>query len=94
MDEIEKSRGIAAGHIASAFAALVLAGAGTLVPTTARAQEAAGNLAATVRASGNPCVHVVEAEQTGDNTYKVRCNSGTFNVTLNADGTAQVSRAD
>ena len=94
MNELRKSRGITAGHVASAFAALVLAGAGTLAPAPADAQEAAGNLAAAVRESGNPCVHVVEAEKTGDNTYKVRCNSGTFNVTFGADGTAQVSRAD
>ncbi|MDX1433711.1 MAG: hypothetical protein R3286_14810 [Gammaproteobacteria bacterium] len=94
MNEIRKPLGIAAGHCACALAAILAAGAGMLAPSAAYSQQAAGNLAATIRESGNPCSHVVEAEQTGDNSYKVRCNSGTFNVTMNADGTAQVTRAD
>ena len=94
MNRISKPFLVAAGRCARAFAVLVVAGAGTLAPSSAYSQEAAGNLAATIRESGNACAHVIEAEQTGNNSYKVRCNSGTFNVTINDDGTAQVTSAD
>jgi len=79
---------------AAACALVALAGAITLVPLAAYSQEAAGDLGAAIRESGNPCAHVIEAKQTGNNSYQVRCNSGTFNVTINADGSAQVTSAE
>ena len=87
----ETSRARTVGRTAHALIAIVAAGA---VASAALAQSDPGNLGAAIRSSGHPCAHVIEAEQTGDNSYKVRCNSGTFDVTMNADGPAKVSRAD
>jgi len=33
-----------------------------------------------------PCAKVIELQPVGENSWKDKCNSGSFNVTRNADG--------
>jgi hypothetical protein len=65
--------------------------------TTAAAQDVPnGTLAAAIRASDHPCERVLEKEQVSgsQSTWRVRCNSGTFQVTMGADTAATVVRID
>ena len=77
----------------SKFAAVALGvlTVGWLVAASAQ-DPPRGVLAAAVRSSGQPCARVLEAEQTGKaasdaTVYRVRCNSGLFQVTMK-DGVA------
>lgn len=65
--------------------------------TTAAAQDVPdGTLAAAIRASDHPCEHVLEKKPVSgsQSTWRVRCNSGLFEVTMNADSTPTVVRID
>ena len=42
----------------------------------------AGTLAATIRSLGHPCKKVHEMTKTSSSSWRVRCNSGSFHVTL------------
>jgi hypothetical protein len=57
---------------------------------------APGKLAATIRASGHPCARVIESERSseGSSVWRVRCNSGLFQVTLKGDSAAEVVPLD
>lgn len=65
--------------------------------TGASAQEMSnGELAATIRASGNPCQRVIEKERAseGSSVWRVKCNSGHFQVTMKGDATPEVVPLD
>lgn len=68
---------------------------GWLVATPAQ-DVADGTLAAAIRASGHPCEHVIEKQRSGEgaSVWRVRCNSGQYQVTMSADGSAQVVQTD
>ncbi|TDI94131.1 MAG: hypothetical protein E2O75_00585 [Chloroflexi bacterium] len=55
-----------------------------------------GELAAAIRASGNPCARVIEKERLseGSSVWRVRCNSGRFQVTMKADSAPEVVPID
>lgn len=53
-----------------------------------------GTLAAAIRGSGHPCDRVLEKELTSASVWRVRCNSGRFQVTMNADSTPEVVPLD
>ncbi len=73
--------------------ALVAASMGWL--GAAAAQEIAdGTLAAAIRESGHACAHVISKERAGDSVWRVRCNSGRFQVTMNQGSTPQVIPID
>jgi hypothetical protein len=55
-----------------------------------------GTLAAAIRASGHPCARVIEKERSGEGSsiWRVRCNSGRFQVTMKGDSAAEVVPID
>lgn len=55
-----------------------------------------GKLAAAIRASGNPCARVIEKERSseGSSVWRVRCNSGHFQVTMKGDSATKVVPID
>ena len=66
----------------------------TWLPGAMAQEVAAGTLAAAVRSSGQPCARVLESQRTGTSAdgaavYRVRCNSGLFQVTYK-DGASEV----
>lgn len=65
--------------------------------TVVTAQEVAnGTLAAAIRASGHACQRVIEKERTseGGSVWRVRCNSGYFQVTMKGDTAVSVVPLD
>ena len=63
----------------------------------AAAHEVAnGTLAAAIRASGHPCARVIEKKRTSENpsVWRVRCNSGRFQVTMKGDSPSEVVSLD
>lgn len=55
-----------------------------------------GKLAAAIRASGNPCARVIEKERSSEDpsVWRVRCNSGQFQVTMKGDSATKVVPID
>jgi hypothetical protein len=45
-----------------------------------------GKLAGIIRSANHPCAKVIELQPNGENSWEVKCNSGSFNVTRNANG--------
>lgn len=44
-----------------------------------------GEMAGIIRSADYPCSHVLELEQTGNNTWIVKCNAGSYSVRKLAD---------
>lgn len=55
-----------------------------------------GTLAAAIRASGHACEHVIEKSRAneGGSVWRVRCNSGQFQVTMTDGSNPQVVQID
>ena len=53
-----------------------------------------GEIAAAIRSAEYPCDHVLEVQATSDNGWLVQCNSGTYQVTRDANGQFSVVKAD
>jgi hypothetical protein len=45
-----------------------------------------GEMAGIIRSADYPCARVLELEQTGNNTWIVKCNAGSYSVGKLADG--------
>ena len=45
-----------------------------------------GKMAGIIRSANHPCAKVIELQPDGEKSWKVKCNSGSFNVTRNANG--------
>ena len=45
-----------------------------------------GKMAGIIRAAKHPCAKVIEFQPNGETSWAVKCNSGNFNVTRNANG--------
>jgi hypothetical protein len=45
-----------------------------------------GKMAGIIRSANHPCAKVIESQPNGENSWEVKCNSGSFNVTRNANG--------
>jgi hypothetical protein len=45
-----------------------------------------GKMAGIIRSANHSCAKVIELQPDGENSWKVQCNSGSFNVTRNANG--------
>ena len=80
----------------SALVAAVAAIAFGWLAEVAAHEVADGTLAAAIRASGHPCARVIEKERSGEGSsiWRVRCNSGRFQVTMKGDSTAEVVPID
>ena len=90
-----RARGSGRSRSALSAASLGILTVGWLI--AAPAQDVAdGTLAATIRASGHACEHVIEKQRAGEgaSVWRVRCNSGQYQVTMAADGSAQVVQID
>ena len=53
-----------------------------------------GEMAAAIRSADYPCEHVLAQQTSGDNNWTVQCNSGTYLVTLDANGQFSVVKTD
>jgi len=53
-----------------------------------------GQMAGIIRSANHPCAKVLELQSTGENSWSVQCNSGSFNVTHNADGQFSVNTSN
>jgi hypothetical protein len=53
-----------------------------------------GEMAAAIRSADYPCDHVLGLKATGDNSWHVQCNSGTYQVTRDANGQFSVVKTD
>lgn len=63
--------------------------------TVAAGQDVAnGTLAAAIRASDHPCDRVIDKERVSASVWRVRCNSGHFQVTLKDSGNPEVVPLD
>jgi hypothetical protein len=45
-----------------------------------------GKMAGIIRSANHSCAKVIELQPDGKNSWKVKCNSGSFKVTRNANG--------
>ena len=73
---------------------LVLAMIFALVQPAFAAEISDGELAAAIRSADYPCEHVLGQQATGDNDWRVQCNSGTYQVTRDASGNYNVVKTD
>ena len=53
-----------------------------------------GDMVAAIRSADYPCQRVLELQDTGSNAWLVLCNSGTYQVTLDASGNYSVVKTD
>jgi hypothetical protein len=53
-----------------------------------------GEMAAAIRGADYPCEHVLGQQATGDNDWRVQCNSGTYQVTRDANGQYSVVKTN
>ena len=53
-----------------------------------------GKMAGIIRSANHPCAKVIKLQHTSENSWKVQCNSGSFNVTRNADGKFSVNASN
>ena len=53
-----------------------------------------GELAAAIRSADYPCEHVLGQQASGDNIWRVQCNSGTYLVSRDANGQFSVVKTD
>ena len=74
-------------------AAMAAIASGWLSVATAH-DVANGTLAAAIRASGQPCDRVIEKESKGASVWRVRCNSGYFEVTMKGNTATSVVAVD
>lgn len=85
------------GMLRSRIAASVAGTTAAVWLTATGAQEVPnGEMAAAIRASGNPCERVIEQERTSKDSpvWRVTCNSGHFQVTMKADSEPEVVALD
>jgi hypothetical protein len=69
-----------------------LAGMFALASPATAEEMSHGEMAAAIRSADYPCAHVLGLESSGDNAWSVDCNSGTFLVTRNEDGSYAVTQ--
>lgn len=53
-----------------------------------------GEMAGIIRAAGHPCARVLDLQSVGENSWKVKCNSGNFFVFRNTDGEYNITFSD
>jgi hypothetical protein len=69
-----------------------LAGMLALAAPATAGEMTHGEMSAAIRSADHPCAHVLALESSGDNAWTVDCNSGTFLVTRNEDGSYAVTQ--
>ncbi len=65
-----------------------------VVPGVSAEEISNGQMAGIIRSANHPCAKVIELQPVGENSWKVQCNSGSFNVTRNADGLFSVNASN
>ncbi|MEM7304720.1 MAG: hypothetical protein AAF372_04260 [Pseudomonadota bacterium] len=50
-----------------------------------------GEMAGVIRSADHPCAHVLELQNTGENSWKVECNAGLYYVNKSTSGDYVVS---
>lgn len=66
----------------------------TVVQPAFAAEMNDGEMAAAIRSADYPCDHVLELQASGDNGWRVQCNSGTYQVTRDANGQFSVVKTN
>jgi hypothetical protein len=59
---------------------------GGIVSKPSAEEMSNGKMAGIIRSANYSCAKVIELQPGGENSWKVKCNSGSFNVTRNANG--------
>lgn len=73
---------------------LALTTALVLIQSVCATEMDRGDMAAAIRSADYPCQHVLELQATGDNAWLVQCNSGTYQVTRDANGQFSVVKTE
>ncbi len=64
------------------------------LPQSLAEEMSHGEMAGIIRSAGHPCAKVLELQSTSENSWKVQCNSGSFNVTRNEDGKFTINSSE
>ena len=75
-------------HMLKVFIAVLIM---AFAPQSYAEKMSNGQMAGIIRSANHPCAKVLELQSTGENSWSVQCNSGSFNVTRNADGQFSVN---
>ena len=75
-------------RILKAFIAVLII---VFTPQSYAEEMSNGQMAGIIRSANHPCAKVIKLQPARENTWKVQCNSGSFNVTRNADGQFSVN---
>jgi len=73
---------------------LALITALALVQPSFAAEISHGAIAAAIRSADYPCQQVLKLQATGSNGWLVQCNSGTYQVTRDANGQFSVVKTN
>jgi len=75
-------------HMLKVFIAVLIM---VFAPQSYAEKMSNGQMAGIIRSANHPCAKVLELQSTGENSWSVQCNSGSFNVTRNAGGQFSVN---
>jgi len=64
------------------------------VPQSLADEMSHGEMAGIIRSTDHPCTRVLDLQSSGENLWKVQCNSGSFIVTRDADGQYSVTASE
>ena len=53
-----------------------------------------GEMAGIIRSADHPCTRVLDLKSSGENAWKVQCNSGSFFVIRDAEGQYSVTASE
>ena len=81
-------------NLLSAALAATLLAAPVTAPQSYATEMSHGEMAAAIRSANYPCAHVISLENTGENSWSVKCNSGKFDVSQGEDGSFTVTQTE
>ncbi len=64
------------------------------VPQSLADEMSHGEMAGIIRSADHPCTRVLDLQSSGENAWKVQCNSGSFIVIRDADGRYSVTASE
>jgi hypothetical protein len=78
-------------RILKAFIAVLIT---VFAPQSYAEEMSNGQMAGIIRSANHPCAKVIKLQPASENSWKVQCNSGSFNVTRNTDGQFSVNASN
>lgn len=64
------------------------------VPQSFSEEMSHGEMAGIIRSADHPCTRVLDLQSSGENAWKVQCNSGSFFVIRDAEGQYSVTASE